>query len=134
VPAQVDDGHFGVAEAQHLAVLDPAPGRDGQEVRVGRVRDHLGAGVLGHLWQRLPVIGVPVRGHDRADRRVADELDQPARLVRRVDQDGLAGARAAEQVRIVVHRTHGYLGHGQAVDLPRVSRPADTYVSRVRHP
>jgi DNA-binding transcriptional ArsR family regulator/uncharacterized protein YndB with AHSA1/START domain len=133
VPAQVDEGYRHVTEPQHVAVLGPAGDRDGQVVRVSRVRDYLRAGVLGHLGQRLPVIAVPVRGHDHAHRRLADHLDQAARLVGRVDQDALAGAHAAQQVRVVVHRSHGYLGHDQAVDLARVRRAADTYLSGVGH-
>jgi DNA-binding transcriptional ArsR family regulator/uncharacterized protein YndB with AHSA1/START domain len=133
VPAQVDEGHRRVAERELLAVLHPAGDGHGQLVRVGRVGDHLGAGVPLYLGQRLPVIEVLVRGHDRADVDVADQLDQPVRLVGRVDQDRLTGGRAAQQVGVVVHGAHRYLGHGQAVDLPRVGRAADTYVSGVRH-
>jgi hypothetical protein len=133
VAAQVDEGHRGVTEGQHVTVPDQAADRDRQPVRVGRVRHYLRAGVLLYLSQRLPVIAVLVGRHDPADRRVTDQLDQPARLVCRVDQDGLAGAGAAEQVGIVVHGAHGYLGHRQAIYLTSVGRTTDAYVSRVSH-
>jgi MFS transporter, DHA2 family, methylenomycin A resistance protein len=133
VPAQVDDGHRAVAEPQRLAVLHPAADGQRQLVRVGRVRDDLCAGMLLHLGQRLPMVPVPVGRHDRPDRHLADHLDQPIRLVGRVDQQALAAARAAQQVGVVVHGAHGYLGHGQAVDLTSVGRAADTHVSCISH-
>jgi DNA-binding transcriptional ArsR family regulator/uncharacterized protein YndB with AHSA1/START domain len=129
VPAQVDEGHLDVTEPERLAMPGPPADRHGQLVGISRMRDHLRAGVLGDLGQRLPVVPVLVRGHDRADGGVADQLDQPARLVGRVDQDPLAGACAFQQVGVVVHGAHRYLGHGQALDLPRVRRAADMYVS-----
>src|SRR5579863_2632820 len=76
---------------------------------------------------------MPVRGDDRLDRRVPDHLDQPARFVGRVDEQALTCAGAAQQVGVVVHRAHGYLGHGQAVDLTSVRRAADMNFSRVSH-
>jgi DNA-binding transcriptional ArsR family regulator/uncharacterized protein YndB with AHSA1/START domain len=133
VPAQVDERHGAVAEGQHLTVLGAVADLDRKLVRVGRVRDHHRPGARLHLRQRLPVVGVPVRGHDGADRRVADHLHQPARLVGRVDQQALAGAGATQQVGVVVHRAHRYLGHGQAADVTSVGRAADMNLSRVSH-
>jgi DNA-binding transcriptional ArsR family regulator/uncharacterized protein YndB with AHSA1/START domain len=133
VPAQMDERHRAVAEGQHLAVLGAPADLDRKLVRVGRVGDHHRAGPGLHLGQRLPVIGVPVRGDDRLDRRVPDHLDQPARFVGRVDEQALTRAGAAQQVGVVVHRAHGYLGHGQAVDLTSVRRAADMNLSRVSH-
>jgi hypothetical protein len=109
------------------------PDLDRQLVRVRRVRDHHRTGARLQFGKRLPVVEVAVRRHDRADRYVTDHLDQPVRLIGRVDQQGLAGARTAQQVGVVVHGTHGYLGHGQAVDVPRVGRTADTHFSGIGH-
>jgi DNA-binding transcriptional ArsR family regulator len=134
VPAQVDERHRAVAEGQHLAVLRPPADLDRKLVRVGGMRDHHRTGAGLHLRQRLPVIGVPVRGHDGADRGIADHLHQPVRLVGRVDQQPLARADAAQQVGVVVHRAHRYLGHGQAAELTGVGRAADMNLSRVSHP
>jgi ornithine cyclodeaminase/alanine dehydrogenase-like protein (mu-crystallin family) len=133
VPAQVDERHRAVAEGQHLAVLGAVADLNRKLVRVGRMRHHHRAGPGLHLGQRLPVIGVPVRGHDRPDRRVPDHLDQSAGLVGRVDKQALTRAGTAQQVGVVVHRAHRYLGHGQAADLTSLRRAADMNLSRVSH-
>jgi hypothetical protein len=78
---------------------DDAKGRCGPETAVSTVHWR-GAGVRLvhrrarrrlHLGQRLPVIPVPVRGHDPGHRGAADQLDQPPGLAGRVDEYRRAG-------------------------------------------
>jgi hypothetical protein len=80
------------------------------------------------------VVTVPVRGDDPDQRQVvADQLEQPPRLVGRVDEQALAGAVAAQEVGVVVHRAHSDLAHAQLRQLPLLRRAADLHVSGVRH-
>jgi len=132
VPDQVAHRQGGVAELHSATVLDKLSGRHRDAGRVERVRDGDRSGGGLHLGQRLPVIGVLVRGDDLGDRRVADQLDDPRRLRRRVDQQPLPGL-VNQQVHVVLKRAHGELGERHAADFPRVRRPADTYVSCVSH-
>jgi hypothetical protein len=133
VPAQVDDGQRRLAELDRVAVLDQFVGRHRDSGGVQRVCHGGRAGRLAHPCQRLPVVGMLMRGHDSLHRGVADHLQQSLRLGGRVDEQPLPGPAVAQQVGVVVHRPHGDLGHRHAVDVPRVSRPADTYVSCVGH-
>ena len=105
--------------------------REGRSV-VG-VRDRRRACRLRHILERLPVVAVPVRGDDRGQRSVADQAKERLRLVRGVDQQQLAGVRAAEQVGIVVHGADGDLGDGQAGKLPALRLAAHGYVAGVAH-
>src|ERR1035441_4132250 len=66
----------GLGEGRPVPGPDPGPDRARQPVRAGGVRYPLRAGVLLHLSERLPVIGVLVRGHDPADRRIADQRSE----------------------------------------------------------
>src|ERR1017187_4972978 len=63
----------------------------------------LGPGRRLHLGQGLPVIPVPVRGDDPGHRRGPDDLQQRGRIVGRVDEHGLTGLAAGEQVGVVIH-------------------------------
>ena len=121
------------ADHHPVAAADQAGGRDRELARVVGVGDDHRAGRRGHLGQRLPVVPVPVGGHDRAHRGVADEFQQPVRLVGRVDQHQRPGLGAAQQVGVVVHRPDRHLGHGQAGKLTGVGRAADGHVPGVCH-
>jgi hypothetical protein len=132
VPDQVDHRQDRVAEPDRAAVLDKFVGRHRDARRVRRVRHGGRPGRRLDVRQRLPVVRVLVRGHDPLHGRVADHLQQPLWLGRRIDQQSLPGA-VPEQVGVVLVGPHGDLGHRQAVDLPRVGRPADTHVSGVSH-
>jgi hypothetical protein len=132
VADQVDHRQVRVAEPDRAAVFDELVGRHRDARRVRRVRHGGRPGRRLDVRQRLPVVRVLVRGHDPLHGRVADHLEQPRRLGRRVDQQSLPGA-VPEQVGVVLVGPHGDLGHRQAVDLPRVGRPADTHVSGVSH-
>ena len=132
VPDQVDHRQDRVAEPDRAAVFDELVGRYRDARRVRRVRHGGRAGGRLDLRQRLPVVRVLVRGHDPLHGRVADHLEQPLRLGRRVDQQCLPGA-VPEQVGVVLVGPHGDLGHRQAIDLPHVGQSADTHVSGVSH-
>ena len=133
VTHQVDHRQRHVAEPDSVSVADKLVRRHWNAGCVGRVCHGGGAGRGAHPLERLPVVGMLMRGHDPLDRNVTDHLEQPLGLGRRVDQQRLAGARAAQQVGVVLVRPHGDLGHGHAADLPRVRWPADTHVSGVGH-
>jgi hypothetical protein len=132
VPDQVDHRQERVAEPDRAAVFDELVGRYRDARRIRRVRHSGRPGRRLDVSQRLPVVRMLVRGHDSLYGCVADHLEQPLRLGRRVDQQCLPGA-VPEQVGVVLVGPHGDLGHRQAVDLPRVGRPADTHVSGVSH-
>jgi hypothetical protein len=132
VPDQVDHRQGRVAEPDGPAVLDELVGRHRDARCVRRVCHRGRPGRRLDVRQRLPVVRMLVRGHDPLHWRVGDHREQPLRLGRRVDQQSLPGA-VPEQVGVVLVRPHGDLGHRQAVDLPRVGRPADTHVSGVSH-
>lgn len=132
VPDQVDHRQDRVAEPDRAAVFDELVGRYRDARRVRRVRHGGRPRRRLDVSQRLPVVRMLVRGHDPLHGRVADHLEQPLRLGRRVDQQCLPGA-VPEQVGVVLVGPHGDLGHRQAIDLPRVGRPADTHVSGVSH-
>ena len=132
VPDEVDHGQDRVAEPNRAAVFDELVGRHRDARRVRRVRHRDRPSRLLDIRQRLPVVRMLVRGHDPLDGRVADHLEQPLRLGRRVDQQSLPGA-VPEQVGVVLVGPHGDLGHRQAIDLPRVGRPSDTHVSGISH-
>jgi hypothetical protein len=132
VPDQVNHGQGRVAEPDRAAVLDELVGRHRDAGRVRRVRHGGRPGRRLDLRQRLPVVRVLMGGHDPLHGRVADHREQPLRLGRRVDQQSLPAA-VPEQVGVVLVGPHGDLGHRQAVDLPRVGRPADTHVTGVSH-
>jgi hypothetical protein len=132
VADQVDNRQRRVAEPYRAAILDEFVRRHRDARGVRRVRDGDRAGRAVDLGERLPVVGVLVRGHDPLHRRVADHLEQSLRLGGRVDQQPLSGA-VTEQIGVVLVRPHGDLGHRHAVDLPRVRGTADTHVSGVTH-
>ena len=132
VPDQVNHGQGRVAEPDRATVLNELVGRHRDAGRVCRVRHGGRACRRLDFRQRLPVVRVLVGGHDPLHGRVADHREQPLRLGRRVDQQSLPAA-VPEQVGVVLVGPHGDLGHRQAVDLPRVGRPADTHVSGVSH-
>ena len=69
---------------------------------------------LGGLTAASAAVVVPVlvRGHDRQQRRAADQIEEPLGLGGRVDQHRLVGHRAVQQVAVV-----GHLGiHGELRD------------------
>jgi hypothetical protein len=125
VADQVDRGQRHVAELDRPAVLHEFVGRHRDARRVQRVRDGGRASGGLYLGERPPVVAVLVRRDDLLYLAVADHLQQSFRLGGRVDQERLAGARAPQQVGVVVHRADGDLRDGDAVDLPRLSGPAD---------
>src|SRR5690606_10863730 len=58
---------------------------------VGTVRHRTGARGAYHLGEGLPVVLVSVRGNYGGEPGVADQLQEPVRLVRRVDERLLSG-------------------------------------------
>ena len=81
---------------------------------------------LPHRGHGLNVVPVPVRLHHLVHAQAAADLEQFLVLVGGVDQQGLAGAAAAEHVDVVVHRADDnlvYFGGGVAPDLLQRSHP-----------
>ena len=120
VADQVDHRQRRVAERDRVSLVDQFVRCHRDARRVRRVRHGHGAGRRAHLFERLPVVGMLVRGHDPLDRHVADHLEQPLGLGGRVDEQPLASAGAAQQIGVVLVRPDGDLGHRHAIDLPRV--------------
>ena len=122
------------SDRDRVALLDRVVDRHRQLGRVEGVRDLPGAELVRHGAEGLPVVVVAVRGDRGAQLRTvrrADHLREAVRLVRRVDQQRLAGRGAHEQVGVVVHRSDRDLGDRQCAEVAAGSGPARIGMSAV---
>ena len=114
VPLEQERGGAGrVARVVDGAELDLADGDDvvvgdhevvgGQHVGVLARDPHVDAGVA-HRGDGLDVVPVPVRGEHPPDAGGPAHLEEQLVLVGRVDDDGLAGALAADDEHVVLDR------------------------------
>ena len=120
VAAQVDHLQRHPAHRDRAAVLDRVVDGHRQLGGVEGVRDLAGAELVGHRAEGLPVVVVAVRGDRGAQLSAAgrgDDLRQPVRLVRRVDQQRLSGRGAHQEVGVVVHRADRDLRDGQGAEV-----------------
>src|SRR5690606_7312679 len=117
VPHQVAGGQLVLADPDGVAVVDEHVRLDRDPLGVVAAGVGSGAGGLDDGGERLPVVPVPVGGHDGRDAVRADQLQQRLRLRGGVDQELLAGLAAAQQVGVVVHGADRDLGDHQVGQL-----------------
>jgi len=110
VADEVDDRQRHVAEPDSVPIVDELIGRHRDPRRVQRMRDGYRAGRGAHLLQRLPVVGMLVRGDDPLDRRIAEieaamvERERVARETGFREGEAAGKAQAEVEVRLAIDR------------------------------
>jgi len=133
VPTEVDDLEGDLTERDRVAVPQASIGYDGQRVRVLLTCRGGSPGRAGDVRECPMVVPVPVGRHDRVEGAGAliHQGEDPAGLVRGIDQQLRTGAHAGEQIDVVRHGADAGLAEGQELQVTPVAGAASGHLADV---
>src|SRR2546428_13413025 len=107
----VDGAQRVFAKGEGVAVRNPPVGWQRHHAGVPFVEGKAGVSLVTHLANRLYVIAMPVRGENVTHPQPLELFEDPRRLVGRVDEQRLFRLRVADNVDVVVVRSHREADH-----------------------